>query len=262
MQSWRADIGEALRLFTRLPVPGEVDIATSPRPSVWRALPIVGAIVGMIEATVLIIAYAAMGDPLTTACLALIVGVLATGCFHEDGLADTADGFGGGWSRERKLEIMRDSRLGAYGVTALILSLMLRAALMAPILTRLGPLGAGASLIGLEAAARAAAVWFAHRLPPARHDGASHAAGQPSAGALRQAIGLALIALLPTIGLLVSLWAFVLVVAGMVVASQAMVALSRRQIDGQTGDVAGACQQITLIAGLVSLAIATHLQPL
>ena len=65
-------------------------------------------------------------SPSVAAALALAAAMLATGCLHEDGLSDVADGFGGGKTRERKLEIMRDSRIGAYGAAALVMSVLIR----------------------------------------------------------------------------------------------------------------------------------------
>ena len=96
--------------------------------------------------------------------------VLVTGCLHEDGLADTADGFGGGGSKERKLEIMRDSRSGAYGVAALVLSILLRVGAIASLVD---PALVAAALIAAHAGARAAMPVFMAAVPRARHDGLS-----------------------------------------------------------------------------------------
>jgi len=99
-------------------------------PAVW-AFPIAGVIVGSIGALVYRLAER-MGLPnWPAAALALAATMAVTGCLHEDGLADTVDGFGGGSSRESKLDIMRDSRIGAYGVCALVLSILLRASALA-----------------------------------------------------------------------------------------------------------------------------------
>ena len=114
----------ALMLLTRLPA-GRIDPAPTIAAAAW-AFPLAGAVVGVLQALVLIAAIG-LGLPMAMAAgLALAAGVLATGGLHEDGLADCADGFGGGRSPARKLEIMRDSRIGSYGALALILGLGLR----------------------------------------------------------------------------------------------------------------------------------------
>ncbi|MDZ7905514.1 MAG: adenosylcobinamide-GDP ribazoletransferase [Cypionkella sp.] len=127
-----ADLQLALMLLTRLPA-GHLAQAGDPPPlarAVW-AYPIVGALVGAMGAGVLVGAATLGLAPSIAATLALAVCILATGGLHEDGLADVADGFGGGQDRARKLEIMRDSRIGSYGTLALILSLALRVQILA-----------------------------------------------------------------------------------------------------------------------------------
>src|SRR5262249_10374713 len=91
------------------------------------ALPLAGVLVALVGAAAYWLAHAAGLPSLSAGALALTATLLATGCLHEDGLADVADGFGGGATRERKLAIMRDSRIGSYGTCALILSLLPRA---------------------------------------------------------------------------------------------------------------------------------------
>src|SRR5262249_56590715 len=122
------------------------------------------------------------------AALALLATLLITGCLHEDGLADTADGLGGGSDRARKLEIMRDSRLGTYGACALMMSLLLRWAALAAIAS---PVAVTSSLIAAHASARAALPAIMRFVPPAPlyrpSVGACHTAlrSSPSAALLR-----------------------------------------------------------------------------
>ena len=148
----RADeIRLAFMLLSRLPA-GRIDgAAPSMAASSW-AWPIVGLAVGAIMALACGIGLWIGVPPLMAALLALAAGALATGAMHEDGLADLADGFGGGRDRARKLEIMRDSRIGSYGVLALILALAFRASGIAT-LAEAG--SATAALIGIAAASRA-----------------------------------------------------------------------------------------------------------
>ncbi len=198
--------------------------------AVW-AFPVVGAAVGALGGAVYWACSRLGLPPPVGAVWTLGALLLATGALHEDGLADTADGFGGGPTRERKLEIMRDSRIGGFGALALMLSLAARgtaiAALatpghVAPALVAAGALGRGAILLVLAA------------LPPARADGLASSLRE-TAGT-RLAAGVALAVLLAWIA-----WRPVLattLAAGAVAA--ACIWAARRQIGGYTGDVLGA----------------------
>ena len=136
-----------------------------------------------------------VGAGLATAIIALVLGltalvalVMTTGAFHEDGLADTADGFGGGAERARKLEIMKDSRIGTYGGVALILSLGLRWAALAILIER-SSFGAAGLLIAAAALSRPLGLMPLFALPPARTDGAASTAGRPTTDAFVTALG-------------------------------------------------------------------------
>jgi adenosylcobinamide-GDP ribazoletransferase len=175
---------------------------------------------------------------------------------HEDGLADVADGFGGGQSRERILEIMRDSRIGAYGGTALFLGLALRAAMLATLLDRSGSLAAVALLFAAALSRTVALVPLAI-LDPARPGGAGAAVGRPTRATLAVAgliclilAGIAAALGLPPLGL-----GLALILAPL--AAFGLSALAERKIGGQTGDVVGACQQVGEIAVLLALVAAT-----
>ena len=123
------------------------------------------------------VASAAGLSPEVAAALALGTAMLMTGCLHEDGLSDVADGFGGGRTREQKLEIMRDSRIGAYGASALLMSALIRWSA----LTQLGnPFWVFSGLVAAHAASRALLPVFMHLVPPARQDGLAAGAGQVS----------------------------------------------------------------------------------
>ena len=248
------DLLACLRFYSRLPLPvfafeaephAMLDFARA-----IRILPLAGALIGL-PAAVVLVGCADMGlSPQITAGLTLVASVLTTGAFHEDGLADTADGFGGGSTRERKLEIMRDSRIGSYGGVALGLSLLLRWAALVTLLAS-GALPAALAWIALAGASRTAALLPLVLLPPARQDGAAYAAArpQPLAYLMACAISAALL-LAPIAGGLkpgLSLAALILLALG----SLAVTALSKRQIGGQTGDVAGAAQQVCEIIGLI-----------
>jgi adenosylcobinamide-GDP ribazoletransferase len=252
-----ADLLLCLRFCSRLPLPvlaGE--LAPHGFSAFSRAaglLPLAGGIIGALAALVLTIAASLGFPPPVTALLALASLVLLTGALHEDGLADCADGFGGGTGRERKLDIMRDSRIGTFGTVALVLTLLLRFASLAEI-TAANPYLAAMVLIGGAALSRAAALLPLALLPAARSTGLGFAAGRPrpAAFALAAVLGLA-IAFAPSLA--GAGWVAIL---GAVVAAAGtglgVTALARQQIGGHTGDVAGASQQMSEIAFYLALA--------
>jgi adenosylcobinamide-GDP ribazoletransferase len=259
--SFAADVGAALRFSSRLPVPplpGEADPHAMPDVQrMARALPVAGAVIGAVGGAVLVVALALGFGPWLSAALAVAALTLATGAFHEDGLADTADGFGGGATPERRLAIMRDSRIGSFGATALVLAFTLRIAALATIAARLDALGAAAALVHAATASRAAELGPLALLPPARRDGASAAFGRPSPGALGTAVLVAAgVAAILALATALPGWGVVLGFGLAAGVALGMTRLSARLIGGQTGDVAGAAQQLAEIAVLLGLLIA------
>lgn len=250
------DLAACLRFYSRLPVPrlpGEGDPHRLPDfRTLPRMLPVAGLILALPSALILLVAWALDLGPFLAATLAVAVGTLVTGALHEDGLADVADGFGGGATRERRIEIMRDSRIGAYGGVALVLTLALRIGALATLLDRTGALAALA-LVLAASLSRSAALAPMVLLGPARPGGAGASVGTPD----RRTIG---IVGLVTLAFVALGWIIGLPFAGMVLmpalalaASLVLTALARAKIGGQTGDVIGACQQVAEIAALLGL---------
>jgi adenosylcobinamide-GDP ribazoletransferase len=247
------DLAANLGFFTLLPLP--VSARMKPDwPRIAWAAPLAGAAIGACGGVALELARMMELPPLVGATLAIGALSWLTGALHEDGLADVADGFGGGATREAKLAIMRDSRVGAFGALALGFSLLLRVGALAA-MTRLGSGFAFAGLALAGAAARAGALAPLALLPPARADGAG-AGATGLDGAHLTAAALALVAVALLSGLFAldvtrALFACVLAAA----AAYGVTALARRQIGGQTGDVAGASAQISEIVVLCALLI-------
>jgi adenosylcobinamide-GDP ribazoletransferase len=246
LAGWRDDFLASGSFLTRLPLYRLVSIESGLLARSMRAFPLVGVVVGLIGWAVFAAAAALGLPPVATALAALAATVLVTGGLHEDGLADTADGFGGGADRERKLAIMRDSRSGAYGVMALIFSLGLRGAALAALTGS----AAGPALIAAHAVSRAGIPLVMRFLAPARPDGLGASAGQPDDAAQAWCAGLAVAAALLCLGL--SRGGVAVAVAAVAVAVVGLVA--RRQIGGHTGDVLGAVQQVGEIAVLLTAA--------
>jgi len=239
-----SDIALAFGLLTRLPVP--VADGTRGARAAW-AWPLAGAVLGALSALAGSAALA-LGLPAPVAALlALGVLVMLSGGLHEDGLADTADGLWGGWTRERRLEIMRDSRIGSYGVIALVLGLGLRAVALALILAA-GAGAAAAALIVAAMVSRAAMAGVMAVLPHARAGGLAQAQGRPPRAAVMLAAVLAAGAAVILGGTDGAVGAAAAVLAALIVAR-----LAQARIGGQTGDVLGAVQQVAEVAALLCL---------
>lgn len=236
------DVALGLVFFTRLPLPRLGSGGRALADAIWAA-PVAGFAVALIGAVAYEVATQLGLAAGPAAALALAAGMAATGCLHEDGLSDVADGFGGGKTREHKLEIMRDSRIGTYGTAALGLSLLLRWSALAGLA---GPVEVLAALIAAHCASRALLGAFMHLLPRARADGLAAAAGEVPHNVALAGVALGAVSLL---------------VLGIHAAAAAIVVLALiffgfrrlclKQIGGQTGDTAGALQQLAEIAVLL-----------
>lgn len=171
------DLLVALRFYSRLPVAPKADAPDAYGPPdldrIAYAIPLAGVVIGLIGAACLVAGRALGLTPNLSAVLAVAALVLATGAVHEDGLADTADGLGGGRDAAARLAIMRDSRIGAYGACALVLALLARIGALAALLVSAGPARAALALLAAAAASRAAGILLLRALPPARADGAT-----------------------------------------------------------------------------------------
>uniref|UniRef100_UPI003BAB99BF adenosylcobinamide-GDP ribazoletransferase n=1 Tax=Stappia sp. TaxID=1870903 RepID=UPI003BAB99BF len=253
-----ADLAALLRFFSRVPVPrlGRLDdpAALPAFPRAGALTPVAAVILALPGALTLCVLAASGLPTLAVALVTIGVCMAVTGALHEDGLADVADGFFGASTRERRLEIMKDSRIGAFGALALVIGVGLRASLLAALLERFGIAGAGLALLGAEAASRSAMILLWSSLPPARPDGLSAACGKPGkfAAVVALGIGLAALAPLPAFTGPVPL-AAALLATGLLTYGLCRLALAK--IGGQTGDVLGACQQVALVALLAGLAL-------
>ena len=241
-----AGFAVATAFFTRIPIAAPWCQTAQLADAAW-AFPLVGAGVGAVAAFAFMLAQLlGLGD-WPAALLAVLAGLGLTGALHEDGLADTADGLIGGDDREARLAIMRDSRHGTFGVLAVVLSVLLRAAALAGIGEAIH---AGLALIAAHAASRAALPIAMRALAPARADGLGAAAGTPSAALAVAAFAIG--ALISVAALGPGRGAVALGFAGAAVFAACV--LAHRRIGGYTGDVLGAFQQIGEIVVLLTAA--------
>lgn len=248
----------AVQFLTRLPVPSFTNYDPQWLHQSSRHFPAVGLLVGLLCAGVFWLG-SVLFTPLIAAVISTIFGIRLTGAFHEDGLADSCDGLGGGLTRERTLTIMKDSRLGTYGVLGLVSVLLLKITLLAS----MPPSVAIVALIIGHTASRLLCISLIALLPYGGE--IEHAKAKPMAQQLTllQGVlssgwlllaGILVIAIFPSgmqqIGL--SQWLLALLLT--LIATDYMRRLLRRRLDGYTGDGLGATQQLSEVAIYMGLA--------
>ena len=236
-----SDLLSAFALLSRLPLPNHQGTGAA---SAW-AWPLVGAVLGGFGAALASAALWLGVTPGVTAVLVLALGAMLTGGLHEDGLSDTADGLYGGWTKARRLEIMKDSRVGSYGVHALVLVTLARWSALTALLV-FG--GHWAALVATGALSRAPMAMIMALLPNARGEGFSHATGRPSQTAALVALGLATALAALLVG-----WTALSMAAAALGAGVLLSVSALRRIGGQTGDILGASQQLAEVACLAVL---------
>lgn len=251
------DLARSIGFLSRVPVPGRFfrnhDGSLSRAAGVF---PLAGLLIALPGAAGFSLLLALRVEPLLAAFVTLGIQTLITGALHEDGLTDTSDGIGGGRTRERVLEIMRDSRIGSYGATALVLSYGLRAAGLLSLGSHLGPTAAGFSIVAIAAVSRAAMIWHWSMLPQARRDGVAASVGMPEQSAVVLALATAAITMLVIIGPVGGIMAIVLMLVFAALATYGLTHYIGGKIGGHTGDTIGATQQCAEMAALFALALA------
>lgn len=230
----------ALQFLTRVPIRLRQEPVMN-RVVAW--FPVAGVIIGAA------VGGAAAGlwhlvPPLVAAAVAIAFALLITGAFHEDGLGDIADAFGGGWTLERRLEILKDSRHGTYGVAAMCASIVVRVVALGSLP---GPAAMFAAAVASHALARAAALAMMASMPLVQHSGLGSDYGR-STSAGRAAVGVAAGAAL--VAAAAGWWVGPLLGAALLAAA-AVGWLARRKIGGISGDVLGAAEQVAECAVLV-----------
>ena len=238
----------ALQFLTRVP------IRLRREPSLVKVVawfPIAGSIIGAAVGGVAAGMWH-LTSPLVAAAVAVALGLLITGAFHEDGLGDVADAFGGGWTIERRLEILKDSRHGTYGVTAICASIVVRIVSLGALP---GPLDMFTAAVAAHTMARVAAVGLAGTMKLASDTGLGADYGR-STTPLRAGIGSAAGIAITVVA--VGWWAAPLAAVA-VIAAGGTGLLARRKIGGISGDVLGAAEQVAECLCLVVLsALALH----
>ena len=248
----------AVQFLTRLPVPQFANYNPQWLHQSSRHFPGVGLLVGLLCAGVFWLG-SILFTPLVAGVISTAFGIKLTGAFHEDGLADSCDGLGGGLTRERTLEIMKDSRLGAYGVLGLVSALLIKISLLASM-----PLSVAivALIIG-HTASRLLCISLLALLPYGGET--EHAKAKPMAQQLTPFQGLLssgwlllagvlVVLLFPNTVQQIGIWQWLLALLLGIVATDYMRRLLHRRLEGYTGDGLGATQQLSEIAIYIGLA--------
>ena len=236
----------ALQFLTRVP------IRLRREPSLEKSVawfPVAGAIIGAAVGGVAAGLWFVV-PPMVAAACAVTVGLLITGAFHEDGLGDIADAFGGGWTVERRLEILKDSRHGTYGVAAICASIVMRVIALGQLT---GPWAMFTAVVAAHTMGRVAAVTMAGSMRLATHSGLGADYGRgttPVRAAAGSIVGIAIAA--AAVG-----WWVLPLVGAVAVAVLGTGLLARRKIGGISGDVLGATEQVAEILCLVVLTAQT-----
>jgi adenosylcobinamide-GDP ribazoletransferase len=235
----------AIQYFTRVPVPRWTGYSERQLNDAARYFPLVGILVGLVTGGAFLLAISVFPQPLAV-LLSIIVGVLLTGGFHEDGLADSCDGLGGGWDKSQVLAIMKDSRIGSYGVLGLVLALALKFAALNAV--------PAAHFLVISLAAHAFSRFMAVSVMATqryvREDDSARA--KPVAQSISNA-GLACAALFACAPLAWLGSAGLAGAGGAVALRLALAQYIHRRIGGYTGDCLGAVQQITEIGFYLAL---------
>ncbi len=235
----------AIQYFTRLPVPRWTGCSERQLNDAARYFPLVGILVGLATGGAYLLTVSVFPRTLAV-LLAMVAGVLLTGGFHEDGLADACDGLGGGWDKPQVLAIMKDSRIGSYGVLGLVLALALKFAALAAV--------PSSQFLAIAVAAHSLSRFMAVSVMATQRyvrDDAS-ARAKPVAQSI-SAAGVACAAFFAVAPLA---WLGSAGLAGAAGALALRLALARyiyRRIGGYTGDCLGAVQQITEIGFYLAL---------
>ncbi|MGR5140925.1 adenosylcobinamide-GDP ribazoletransferase [Photobacterium sp. DNB23_23_1] len=242
----------ALAFFTRIPIPADTPYSPELLNKANRYFALVGLVVGLASAISFWLSQLIL--PVSVAVIiAMAVSLLLTGAFHEDGLADVFDGFGGGWQPEQKLEIMKDSRLGTYGASALFVVLAIKWSSLTA-LAEISPALTTLALLCLHGLSRAAAASLIFSYPYVRLDEQSKV--KPLANQQSQQDLWVLIITSFFILLLFPLPMALLLAAAQLLIRYVCGRWFTQQLGGYTGDCLGACQQLAEVTGyLVILAM-------
>ena len=250
----------ALMFYTRIPCPKNIDHNPDYLNKASRYFPLIGWIVGAIAFVVFYLFNFFVGPDIAIV-LSMIASVLVTGGFHEDGFADVCDGFGGGWTKEKILTIMKDSAIGAYGAIGLILLLLLKFQGLTALIG-LANIPATASynaqcvifivFVTGHALSRLAAISIVFTHQYSREDASSKSKPIAQSYSWREVLGAFFFGLLPLVVCSLLVWKMFLVVLPVFITRFFLARYFQKWIDGYTGDCLGATQQVCEVVFYIS----------
>lgn len=249
--AFAAEFAHCLAFLTRIPLPAALPFELPPLNHAMRQFPLIGMLIGCVTGIAVCLCLALHIPAPVAATIGIAAAAVLTGGLHEDGLADMADGFGGGPDKDQKLRIMRDSRIGTYGVLALVFAVLLKIQALAVLTTQQAWLMV-ASLTVIGALSRALMVWLMRTSDPARSGGLAAAAGRPSQAAMNYALSLGIVPAFLMFWMASGLLASLVILAAGFAFAMGIRGLAMRQIGGHTGDVCGAVQMISETAMLIA----------
>jgi adenosylcobinamide-GDP ribazoletransferase len=248
----------ALMFYTRIPCPKNIDHNPDYLNKASRYFPLIGWIVGTFAFVAFYVFYFFFGIEIAV-LLSMIVSILTTGAFHEDGFADVCDGFGGGWTKDKILLIMKDSAIGAYGAIGVVLLLVLKFTTIATLLSTFEVGNLQAAIYGLllfvtaHSISRLAAISIIFTHEYSREDASSKSKPIAQNYTWKEVVGALFFGLLPLVVLSYWQWQLCLVVIPVFFSRFFMARYFQKWIDGYTGDCLGATQQVSEIIFYLSI---------
>lgn len=237
----------AMMFYTRIPCPKNITHDPEYLNKATRYFPIIGWIVGGVIWFVLYLASFFFSSEVSL-LLGIIGGILTTGAFHEDGFADVCDGFGGGWTKEKILTIMKDSAIGAYGAIGLVLLFLIKFQIASDMVHKSSVMNVPFTLpllfISAHAVSRLAAISIVFTHQYSREDASSKSKPIAQQFTWREVFGATIFGLVPFLVLSYFQWQFVFVLIPVFMARFFMARYFQKWIDGYTGDCLGATQQV------------------
>lgn len=249
----------ALMFYTRIPCPRNIDHNPDYLNKASRYFPLIGWIVGSVAFGVFWLFNYLLG-PEIAVIFSMIASVLLTGAFHEDGFADVCDGFGGGWTKEKILMIMKDSAIGAYGAIGVVLLLLLKYQSLSRIVSLEIPNLNSEILIFIlfvsaHSLSRLAAISIVFTHEYSREDATSKSKPIAQNYTWREVLGALIFGLLPIIILTYLQWQFILILVPVFLTRFFLARYFQKWIDGYTGDCLGATQQVCEVLFYLSVII-------
>lgn len=248
----------ALMFYTRIPCPKNIDHHPDYLNKASRYFPLIGWIVGTISFSVYYLSASVFTSEIAI-IFSMIAGILTTGAFHEDGFADVCDGFGGGWTKEKILVIMKDSAIGAYGAIGLVLLFLLKFRALSDVLYQSEIVNFQSSIknlllfVAAHSVSRLAAVSIVFTHNYSREDASSKSKPIAQSYTWREVLGALFFGLLPLFILSFFHWQLILALIPVFLTRFFMARYFQKWIDGYTGDCLGATQQVGEVVFYLSI---------